>query len=1663
MRKLLCILSLLCISIASYSQTAASYGFSSLSAPFVSIAGTGTAVPSLTDDDFTEIGIPIGFTFNYCGASYTDLSACTNGWVSLTNSPSITFNNIETDIDGAGWLMPFWDDNEGIFSSFGTAFHETTGVAPFRVFTFEWNTYSSISGFGDITFQVKLYESTNVIDFHYGLSSMIFTDATIGISNDNISDWQTLSDESAAAIPLPSPIFNTLIFGAPADGQIFRWTPSCTLPAPIVGTLTTCTGATITLTHDTTGGVWSSSDPVVATIVATTGVVTGISAGTSEITYTAASGCFATAIVTVTAPTPITGTMSVCEGSTTTLANATPGGTWSSGSPLIADVDPTGLVVGLIAGTAVISYTLPSGCVATTVVTVNTAPGGISGTFAICLGGSTTLTNSVTGGTWSSGFPGVASIGVFSGVVSGVSSGTTLITYTMPGGCFRLAAFTVNPLPAPITGGSSICVAGTLGLSSTTFGGTWSSSTPAVATVAGTGSGTADVTGVSGGTTTITYTLATGCFATTVVTVTTVVAPITGPAAVCRLSFAGYTNATPGGTWSSSTPAVGTINTITGLLYANSAGTTTISYTVGSGCFATTIVTVNPLEPITGINNICVGGSTTLSNTVPGGTWSSSTPAIAIVDAATGVVTGVAAGVVAIQYLNPSGCNAIIAFTVNPLPAAISGDLHICVGNTSALASAPAGGAWSHTPLGAVSINAVTGVMTGLSVGTSEVTYTLPTTGCSISATATVDAAPAAITGITVLCPNTTAILSQATPGGTWSSSNVGVATVGASTGVVTGVNLTGGTATITYTLPTSGCIATTVVTVLAAPLPITGNLSVCLGATSTLSTLSAGATWSSGNVAVATIGAATGIVTGVSLGTSTIICHGTNGCTRSVIVTVNPNPAALTGTAVVCVGATTTLSSTTGGGAWTSSAGGIASVAGGVVTGVSANTATISYTLPTGCFATRVVTVNPIPGVITGPGSVCVGQTITQGSSAGGTWSSSNTTVATVDAATGIVTGLVAGTANISYTIANGCFRVRAVTVNPLPAAITGPTNVCPGSTITLTSATPLGAWSSSNTAVATVGTGTGIVAGLSGGTTTITYTLGTGCITTTVVTVIAAPIAAITPIGDTVLCPGDFVTLTSSASVGATYIWYNGGVPISGATTPTYIASITGSYQVRVSVAVGCTTLSAPVSVAVVPAIATITLPGGSATTCAGTPVALNANTGTGLTYQWELAGTAIAGATTSVFNATASGSYTVRVINSAGCWAVSAPEVITVNPAPLNVVTASGPITFCDGGNVTLTASTGTGYTYQWFNTAGAITGATSAAFTATTAESYFAEVTNTFGCTTTTLTTIVNVNPLPDVTVTTGGPLLFCAGGSVLLTSVPGFAYQWYRGSVAIPGANSLGYVANMSGGYRVRVTDLLTGCTDMTHADTVVTVVAAPTVLTLTPAKFCWGGSSLLSTSASTLGSAITYQWFFNSAAIVGATSPTYSATAAGLYSCQISVPSSCTIATSTVSVNEMPLPNPPITISGASMRTANMYVSYQWYKNLTPIAGATAYSTPITGNGNYKVAVTDTNGCQSVSAVYVLTDWKGGGATGVAEVSNTAISIFPNPANKSVHITGMPHMRAVIAGVDGRALIDQKDATDINISSLADGMYIITVYDSENQLLKTQKLIKVSE
>lgn len=154
-------------------------------------------------------------------------------------------------------------------------------------------------------------------------------------------------------------------------------------------------------------------------------------------------------------------------------------------------------------------------------------------------------------------------------------------------------------------------------------------------------------------------------------------------------------------------------------------------------------------------------------------------------------------------------------------------------------------------------------------------------------------------------------------------------------------------------------------------------------------------------------------------------------------------------------------------------------------------------------------------------PQPLCVGQSasvfgFSSGSSSGGTWSCSPSSVATLSSispSTVVVTGVSGGTAVLTFTVTDptsGCTgrATCVITVNPSPAAITGPSVVCAGQTITLSSTVPGGAWTSSNTAIATVANvgGNGVVTGVHAGVVTISYSIH-GCFATYTVTVTTGP----------------------------------------------------------------------------------------------------------------------------------------------------------------------------------------------------------------------------------------------------------------------------------------------------------------------------------------------------------------------------------------------------------------------------------------------------------------------------------------------------------------------------------------------------------------------------
>lgn len=293
-------------------------------------------------------------------------------------------------------------------------------------------------------------------------------------------------------------------------------------------------------------------------------------------------------------------------------------------------------------------------------------------------------------------------------------------------------------------------------------------------------------------------------------------------------------------------------------------------------------------------------------------------------------------------------------------------------------------------------------------------------------------------------------------PGGSWSSSNPSIATVssvGSGVGSVTGVS--SGVVTITYTLGSASVYGT--FTVSPAPGSITGGTSpICVGSSTTLSSSTSGGTWYSSSTYIATVGSASGIVTGSHAGV-TNINYSVGGCSVSKSVTVIATPAAiLAGPSTVCVGSTITLADSMAlGGTWSSGSTGIATVgaSSGVVTGVSSGTVTISYTVTGTCgttVATKVITVTSTttPGTITGASTVAVGSSITLSATpSGGSWSSSPTTIATVTS--GVVSGVAAGVATITYTI-TGCSgpasSYKTVTVTPFDG-ISGHVNFTSGS----------------------------------------------------------------------------------------------------------------------------------------------------------------------------------------------------------------------------------------------------------------------------------------------------------------------------------------------------------------------------------------------------------------------------------------------------------------------------------------------------------------------------------------------------------------------------------------------------------------------------------------
>jgi uncharacterized protein YjdB len=520
-----------------------------------------------------------------------------------------------------------------------------------------------------------------------------------------------------------------------------------------------CAGGSITLSDATTGGTWSSEGTYVATVSAT-GVVTGLHSGIVNINYTTAGGCSASIGITI--GTPGGGSIdphdSICLGSSIAFVDPTgeTGGTWSSSNTVVASVSSTGVVTGIADGMSIISYTVTDLCGTSSAISVaavisSSSAGTIYGVASVSAGSTASYYDYATGvGTWSVSNTSVATIDASTGILTALSAGTDIVSYVVTGcsgSATAVKTVTVTPsssAPA-ISGPASGCPGGTYYFSdSTGFTGIWSVSDASVAYI---DASTGRVVPLTAGSVTITYTYGSS-YATTPFTIYPLPSPISeASGSFCSGTTEICTDATPGGTWSTSDYFIASVDG-SGVVTGVSGGIADISYTSAEGCSVSRMDTIlsTTITSLSGATTICVGSSTTLSDSGSyTGTWSSSNPAVATISS-TGVVTGLAAGNTTVTFSVSTGiCGA--GFATLPVTVSTttdSGTIYssgtVYVGGVTTLTDYSytgyviTGGTWATSDPSIATISA-SGVVTGISTGTANISYTVM--GCGGSATTT--------------------------------------------------------------------------------------------------------------------------------------------------------------------------------------------------------------------------------------------------------------------------------------------------------------------------------------------------------------------------------------------------------------------------------------------------------------------------------------------------------------------------------------------------------------------------------------------------------------------------------------------------------------------------------------------------------------------------------------------------------------------------------------------------------------------------------------------------------------------------------------------------------------------------------------------------------------
>lgn len=202
------------------------YSFESSTETYTPVAGTNSTA---IGDDGNQNTISLGFTFKFDGVDYTTFSINTNGFIRLgtTIAASPWINLLSNTAAQRPLIAPFWDDNH---RNAGAITYAVTGSSPNRILEVGWDGINiggggSTSGANVASYKLRLYETTNVIDFVYGpvMNTAGALTASVGLNgNDSFLSVNPTATPSVSSTTASNSINSTVNL----VGKRFRFTPN---------------------------------------------------------------------------------------------------------------------------------------------------------------------------------------------------------------------------------------------------------------------------------------------------------------------------------------------------------------------------------------------------------------------------------------------------------------------------------------------------------------------------------------------------------------------------------------------------------------------------------------------------------------------------------------------------------------------------------------------------------------------------------------------------------------------------------------------------------------------------------------------------------------------------------------------------------------------------------------------------------------------------------------------------------------------------------------------------------------------------------------------------------------------------------------------------------------------------------------------------------------------------------------------------------------------------------------------------------------------------------------------------------------------------------------------------------------------------------------------